>query len=57
MSHHHQRADAEIKYLAEKKAARRDELGVNELLEENERLRSLVVELSQIVARNVLERK
>lgn len=57
MGHHHPRAETEIKYLGEKKAARRNELGVDELLEENERLRALVVELSQIVARNVLERK
>ncbi len=57
MSQHHPRNVSEIKYLAEKKSVRRDELSVDELLDENEKLRALVVELSRIVARNALERK
>jgi hypothetical protein len=54
------RTDAEFKHLVEQTATRlprRDELGIHELLEENEKLRALVVELSRIVARNALEKK
>jgi hypothetical protein len=57
MGQHHPRTVSEIKYLAEKGSARRDAFSVDELLEENEKLRALVVELSRIVARNAIERK
>jgi hypothetical protein len=57
MGQHHLRTVPEIKYLAEKKSMRRGELSIDELLDENEKLRTLVVELSRIVARNALERK
>ena len=57
MGQHHPRTVSEIKYLAERNTGRREDLDVDELLEENEKLRTLVVELSRIVARNALERK
>lgn len=57
MSQHLSRAESGMKYLAERKRAHRDEPNVDELLEENERLRALVVELSRIVTRNALEQK
>lgn len=59
MSHHYPRNDSDSAQLAQgaTRLPRRLEAGVDDLLAENEQLRSLIVELSRIVARNALERK
>ena len=65
MGHHYPRAGAETRRFAGQEAtglatgvSRRVEVvDIEELREENEKLRLLVVELSRIVARNVTERK
>ena len=60
MGHHYPRSDAEVRHLVEHnltREPRRAELDVSELRAENEQLRTLVIQLSRIVARNALERK
>jgi hypothetical protein len=60
MGHHFPRTETDVRHLVEHnlmREPRRGELDVSELRAEIEQLRTLVIQLSRIVARNALDRK